>query len=253
MSGDKLDRVPLAVARARDHLSALGLEITPENITQHLDKAEINKLMGCMRTSLKSNKEASHQFVSSTDHKSRREYLAAFLLEPDVSKCQAFNRTSKENVSGFRGKKVWLTLSQMASPAYFNSVEDAELIAKDCPERAHELPSMAAQGKKQYEVELTEEIWERLNKEKVEVNARADLKASDYEKIKEQMEMDMPRKIKPKKMVAVETSMRRKEGSKQARKQAKVKQMVPRTLSNSLLFGTKALCLVAYLGKSSLR
>ena len=53
-------------------------------------------------------------------------------------------------------------------------------------------------------VELTEEIWERLNKESVEVNARADLKASDYEKIKEQMEMDMPRKNKPKKRVAVE-------------------------------------------------
>ena len=96
MSGGNLDsKVPLPVARARDHLSALGLEITPENISQHLDKAEINKLMGCMRTSLKSSKEASQQFGSSTDHKSRREYLAAFLIEPDVSTCQAFNRTSK--------------------------------------------------------------------------------------------------------------------------------------------------------------
>ena len=93
---------------------------------------------------------------------------------------------------------MWLTLSQMASPTYFNSMEDAELIAVDCLERAHELPSMAAKGKKQYEVELTEEIWQRLNKESVEVNARADLKASDYAKIKDQMEMDMPSR-KPKK------------------------------------------------------
>ena len=82
---------------------------------------------------------------------------------------------------------MWLTINQMASPTLYNSTEDAELIARDCKERDHELPSMAAAGKKQYEVEVTEEVYASPNKEKVDLNSSGSVAPQDYKNIMESM------------------------------------------------------------------
>ena len=82
----------------------------------------------------------------------RHNMLAKFVVDPDVSRLRAFHNTSKENIDGFRGKKRWLSLAQMSGPKYFNSEEDAKLIAKACEDagnvRPHSSPSVAAQGRK---------------------------------------------------------------------------------------------------------
>ena len=90
----------------------------------------------------------------------------------------------------YMGRKMWLTLAQMESRPYFNSKEDAELIAKDCDERPHELPSMRAAGKVQFHVEVTEEIWKRVNQDKVDLCAEGKIDAQQYKRVKEEMDKD---------------------------------------------------------------
>eukprot|EP00969_Alexandrium_andersonii_P206369 9118048-Alexandrium_andersonii.AAC.1 len=120
-------------------------------------------------------------------------------MDPDVSKCFGTQETIKEATDGFRGRKMWLSLNQMAGPMFWNSEEDAKLIAADSPSRPHSSPSMAKAGKLEYYVEITEEMWERLNKDKVTLTAQADVKPEDYKKIKASMDSDSnPTPKKPK-------------------------------------------------------
>ena len=153
-SSSKIAKIPAPIQKAKDKLTELGLPITRENIESNIDPTEINKLLGVLRWNL--NKPGNEKQKSTfQETKDKRSFLAPFLLDPDVSKCEVFNSSKKEITSGTKGRKVWLTLNQLASNAVLNSMEDALLISKDLPDRDHEKPSMAAAGKKQYELEAT--------------------------------------------------------------------------------------------------
>ena len=92
--------------------------------------------------------DSKQEYDKAGSDKTRLEFLAEFIVNPDVAKCSFRQVTSKEAVDGTRGRRVWLTLNQMASSQYWNSMDDAELVAADCPSRPHSKPSMAKAGKK---------------------------------------------------------------------------------------------------------
>ena len=191
-------KVPAPIQKAKDKLTEMGLAITRENIESNLDPAEINKLLGVLRYSL--NKAGNEQQKASfKETKDKRSFLAPFLLDPDVSKCEVFNSNKKEITTGTQSRKVWLTLNQLASPVVLNSMEDALLVCSDLPERDHEKPSMAAAGKKQYEYEVTEEVYNNLNKESAELTSNAQVSAADYTTIKAAMEDPVAKRPKIKK------------------------------------------------------
>ena len=155
-----------------------------------------------MRYALKKNPSHKTSYNESSSDKTRHEWLAQFLIDPDVGKCFGVQSTSKIAIDGKRGRKVWLTLNQLASSTMYNSMEDATLIAEDCVSRPHSSPSMAARGKKEYHVEITEEMWERLNKYDVTVKCETELTAQEYNDVKQSMDQQgpglTPRPKKPK-------------------------------------------------------
>jgi hypothetical protein len=179
--------VPAPIVAARAKLEELGLDITKENLEKHVSPADINKMMGSLRTALgrPGNEKQKNNFANAVD---KRACLAAYMLDPHVSSCSMLNTHSKEVVSGTQTRKMWLTIAQMSSPTMYNSLDDAKLIAQDCPERDHEKPSMAAAGKKQYEVEVSEEVYNNLNKDKTELSSSASVNADDYKSIKASMD-----------------------------------------------------------------
>ena len=185
-------KVPTAIQKAREALQKAGLPITAENLQQTLSRDEYNKAQGCLRYALKASKEpgaeaalVKYQDKQLTDNM-KSQWLAKFVVDPNCARCFAEESHEKISVNGYRGKKVWLTLAQMASPKYWNSEEDAKLIAQDSEPRPHKSPSMAAAGKKEYLVELTEEIWERLNTDRVGVRSEADMEAETYRRMKKE-------------------------------------------------------------------
>jgi hypothetical protein len=227
MSSPSDSKVPAPVLKARQVLQNQNLPVTKENIEKHLDPTDINKLMGSMRTALgkPGNEKQKQSFATAAD---KRACLASYILDPDVSKCEMLNSHAKEITSGSCTRRMWLTLAQMASPMLYNSMEDAELIAKDLPERDHEKPSMAAAGKKQYEVEVTEEVFSNLNKDRVDLASKADISGADYQTVRSAMEE--PASKRPKKRI-IDTPPTEEELQKQAALEAKRKTISAHSLA----------------------
>ena len=208
----------MCVVQAKAKLAEMGLEPSKGNIMKHIDPADINKLQSALRTNLnkKGNERAKEAYEASTD---KRGALAQYLLDPNLATYKMDNSHSKETTSGSQTRKMWLTINQMASPMLYNSKEDAELIARDCKERDHESPSMAAAGKKQYEVEVTEEVYNNLTKDKVDLNSSGSVAPQDYKNIKDSMAdpAEKKRKIVVKKEPTPE-EIQKKTAEEQSRK-----------------------------------
>ena len=54
-----------------------------------------------------------------------------------------------------------------------SDVSDAEIIAAECESRDSPYEGMRKAGKKEYLVELSEEIWERLNNDEAQLKSRS--------------------------------------------------------------------------------
>ena len=205
-------KVPTAIQKAREALQKAGLPITAENLQQTLSRDEYNKAQGCLRYALKASKEpgaeaalVKYQDKQLTDNM-KSQWLAKFVLDPNCARCFAEESHEKISVNGSRGKKVWLTLAQMAGPKYWNSQDDAKLIAQDSESRPHTSPSMAAAGRKEFHVELTEEIWERVNADKVKIRAEANMDPAHFAQMRKEIgsEHKAPARKKSRSVLALE-------------------------------------------------
>jgi hypothetical protein len=135
---------------------------------------------------------------------------------------------------------MWLTINQMASPMLYNSVEDAELIAQDCPEREHERPAMAAAGKKQYEVEVTEEVFNNLSRDTTNLASSASVNAEDFKVIKASMdEPALKRKKVIKQEAPTEEELAKKAADDQRKKVVAALQLALTSLKRTAERGRK--------------
>ena len=109
-------KIPACVLKARALIASKGEPITHYSVSKHLDKKEIDKLLWVMRRKIK--------WVPG--QVSSRLLLAKFIIEPNLAKNDMFNMASKSSESGTRGRKMWLTIMQMAHPMMYESMEGAE-------------------------------------------------------------------------------------------------------------------------------
>ena len=124
-----------------------------------MSKDELNKAAGALRYELGKDKAAHDKCKGLRHDTDRLEILAKYIIDPsDASKLMMSNITSKISIDGSRGKRMWLSLNRMAGPLCFNSMEDAEIIAAECESRDSPYEGMRKAGKKEYLVELSEEI-----------------------------------------------------------------------------------------------
>ena len=166
-------KVPKAVLLAREKLKAENMDITAETLGKALTSSDLSALAASMRYALKKDGCAglNDSYKNLNTDEERRKWMADFCVDPCVSRCFAFNSTSRETESGIRGRKLWLTIEQMSSPIVFNSLEHAKIVAKKAPERPSSFVALAEAGIKEYYIEVTEEVFARLTKEQVGVKA----------------------------------------------------------------------------------
>ena len=194
-------RVPAAIAEARKLLSEAGKDINADNLKEVLTPTMLNKCASAMRTAMKNkaSSETVEQYKLASSDKKRREWLASFVLDPDVSKCFGSHVTTVQNKTSEQGRRLWLTIKQLSSPMFFNCEEHALAMAEGAPERPSQYPQLANKGVKEYQIEVTEEQWKKVRKEEVSISASSDMSAEDYKKVKAAMDSDSAPPAKKKK------------------------------------------------------
>ena len=139
-------KVPAAIVAIREKLKALGQEVTVENMQKFLAAVELNRANGAMRYAL--GKTDYKQEWDMAGNKRKREWLTDFVLDFDLSKCIGRNSTSRTSVEGERGRLLWLTEEQMASPVFWNSATHAKLLAAQAPSRPSQYKALREAGVK---------------------------------------------------------------------------------------------------------
>ena len=185
-------KVPKSVLLAREKLAKANLSVTVDNLERALSGSELSQLTASMRYIIKKGDPAGADSVAQTyqnlnDEAKRKEWLASFLVDPSCANLAAKFVTKREFVTGEQGRRLWLTVEQLASPTCFNSKVHAELIAKAAPSRPSSIPALAAADVLEYFVELSEEMWKKMKTESSEVTADTTLKKDDCEKVRKSL------------------------------------------------------------------
>ena len=145
------EKMPNAVAKARQKLEAAGKEINKESIFETLSKAEINNLSNNMRNHQTPQVAARYREMKSDAE--RKDWVSHYVIDYKEASCKGWNSTKVVNNNINTEEIVWLTEEQMGGPLYLNSPSHAAIVvkAKILLEQDHELAPLAAAGIKQYE------------------------------------------------------------------------------------------------------
>ena len=179
--------VPKPVMRIRELLLQKGITLDKidDGIVECLSYKDKNSLGSCMRSTM--SKEALQTYSEET-HAGKREWLKQFLLDPAAASMMGTNTTINEDVQTNRNSTQWLTVEQLASPAYLNSMAHAELMVKDLPCQPHESASLAAQGVLVYKYTCKADIHDKTNKQQASVEATSELTSQEYGQVLKDME-----------------------------------------------------------------
>ena len=184
------DKIPKPILAVREKLAKLGLPITAENMQLHISSGDINKAAGALRTALKNTNPDNAGSYKTLDRAEQRHWPATFAIDANASRCLASESTSRATKHEQRTRVCWLSKAQLASDAVLASAEDAELFAQGAaPEdrRPSKFKALAEKGREEFRIELDDEQFAKVFKEETKVDAKSEMKADDYEKIKEAM------------------------------------------------------------------
>jgi len=177
-------KVPKAVCRARETLGQLGLDITGGNLKK-LPKDDLNKLATSFRAALADEARSGYKQLQSDAE--RRDWLAQYILDPEIAACRGFNSTSSFTAQSKKGSSKWLTEAQIST--LLSDPSSAAILCEsgDLESRPHEYPSLAAKGVKQYYYTADEDIAEAGVKDEAGVAAEADMTPKQFAEVKDHM------------------------------------------------------------------
>ena len=141
----------------------------------------------------------------------RREYVAHYIMAPDVAVNEGFNRTTVKDEEVNESATQFLTESQLAGPQWLNDAAQARILCASnyLDDRPHELPPLAAEGIKQYEFS-----WAILRRNTgwckiAGTSTKSELTPAEYEKVTRDIDnaglQPHPRKQKLDKVKKVQT------------------------------------------------
>ena len=84
--------IPKSVQNARDAMKKLGLEVTVENLKSNLDKQEFAAVSQAFRRAM--TPEIRTAYANLRSDAERRSYVSQFVLDPEITKTNGFNRTA---------------------------------------------------------------------------------------------------------------------------------------------------------------
>ena len=187
----KADQLPTACEELKAQILKDGGEISSQSIAG-VERALRQRAFSSLNSVLK--KEFSDKFVEYTrmqDDDDRREWLAAFLVDPKSGGSVVRNDTKRTTKTAETGAKAWLTIEEYGGPRGCNSLEHATLRCEggEFASRPHESPLMAAKKIKQYYVPIdVQDTWEKSKTDEALLRTESKIGAEDVENVKTMME-----------------------------------------------------------------
>ena len=173
-----LDALPKAAQEFKNMIEALGGTVDAKGVANACP-TQRNKAAIAMKTLM--NEESKTTYSALGSDEARHQWIADYLLDPKVITCKGRNISSRRSQDGTKAKIVWLTLNELAGPAYMNSVADAKIAISAMKSRTHaENSAMAAAGILQYRHTVIKEVSNQLKEEKVEAQAEAAMDSESY-------------------------------------------------------------------------
>ena len=121
-------KVPKAVAHAAKILADKGLEITGQNLKEHLDTKEYNSLSSIFRQHVDKHAEHKEKYSMLKDDTQRRNYMAQFVMDPQDFKAKGKTTTSVIDKNQDKTVGEWLFETQIGGPMVLNNPELAAAI-----------------------------------------------------------------------------------------------------------------------------
>ena len=168
---------------------SLGGTVDANSVAKACNKQR-NKAAIAMKWSM--DEESKTKWAALTqspdDQEARHQWIADYLLDPTIVGCKGRNTSSRISQDGTKAKIVWVTLNELAGPAYMNSVPDAKVAVTAMQSRPHaENSAMAAAGICQYKHSVIKEVSNQLKEEKVEAEAEAAMDQESFQGIWQHM------------------------------------------------------------------
>jgi hypothetical protein len=202
--------LPRAMEELKRHL---GADATPDGIKNAPPDVR-TRAFSALNSTLKGLHGAKYaDYKAITDAAKKREWMINYILDPASGGSVAENVTERSSEDINAARTQWVTLEELASPRFYNSVDNAKLAAKDLPSRLHEKPSLASAGVLQYEETMSFHDSVTSLKETARLKLQSALNADEYTEARAHMasgSSDAPRLAsatepkgkKPKTMVA---------------------------------------------------
>lgn len=175
-------KVPKAVQNARVKVENNGESMSPAALKRALTSAELNSLQTSFRAVMSAEAREGYRQLATDDE--RRSYLCQFILDPEIAKTNGFNKSVAFDEAADVATEGWVTLEELGGPQYLNSRYHADIMAKTLPERPHEVPELAAENVKQYYYVDKKKKRKTGYREEAGTSAKAELKASEYTGVK---------------------------------------------------------------------
>lgn len=177
-------KVPKAVQAARDKIVG---DITGESLKQQLDAKTYNALTSAFRSSLAPHHQDTYKKMSSDIE--RRDFLAAFVMDPAEFKAKGTNSVSATNDTIDEEQGEWLMQAQIAGPAFLNSESLAKTLCEsgELPSRPNEFECFRKKDIPQFW--FTRSMLRKLTgvSEKAEVHMEASVTKSEYDEVADSM------------------------------------------------------------------
>ena len=145
--------LPKAVASVRSTLLERGVSLeglSAKKVYETLDPKEVNKLATSFRNTMSAAARQAYKEVSPAD---RREWLAQYIVDPQLGTSVGFTQTEATNSRLSTAKEAWITEAEMGGPLWLNDTQAAKILCEsgELPSRPHERPCLAAKGMLQFE------------------------------------------------------------------------------------------------------
>ena len=172
---------------AKQLLAEAGKEVSADALREALTTKQYNNLCNVFRQSMSPQAKNDYKELKTDDE--RRQWTAAFVLDPALVAAEGFKRTSVFKSETNVEDEMWLTLDQLQGPQFLNSKDHALALveAGELEERPHEFSSLAQRGIKQYRFSVSMLRREHGSKEENGTRCSSDLTAKEYTQVSGEM------------------------------------------------------------------
>ena len=139
-------------------------------------KKAFSALTGALQTQCP---EKLEEYRSLKNGMEKREWLAAFLVDPSSGGSTVSNTTSRSITHTERDTEIWVTEDEYGGPRYLNNPEMAKEAVKAMKPRPHRNTCLAQLGIKEYKLVKDEVTKDKTLKQEASMTTTADLEPGD--------------------------------------------------------------------------